>query len=45
MMGKRREYRSRKDVKADKLVSIRMMPRDWLKRLDTWKEFKEELKA
>ena len=43
-MGKRREYLRRREVKADELKSIRTMPRDWLKRLDTWKEFKEELK-
>ena len=43
-MGKRREYLRRHEVKAKELQSIRMMPRDWLKRLDTWKEFKEELK-
>ena len=43
-MGNRRDYERRKEAKAAKLVSIRMMPRDWLKRLDTWKEFKEELR-
>ena len=43
-MGKRRDFLRRREVKADELLSIRMMSRDWLKRLDTWKEFKEELK-
>jgi len=43
-MGKRRDYLRRREVKEDELKSIRMMPRDWLKRLDTWKEFKEELR-
>ena len=43
-MGKKRDYLRRKEVKASKLQSIMMMPRDWLKRMDTWKEFKEELK-
>ena len=44
-MGNRRDYEQRKDAKVDKLQSIRMMPRAWLKRFDTWKEFKEELKT
>ena len=42
-MGKKRSKERKRDLKAEKLQSILMMPRDWLKRLDTWKEFKEEL--
>ena len=43
-MTKRRGRGKRKELKAEKIQSILMMPRDWLKRLDTWEEFKEELK-
>ena len=43
-MGKRRSRERKRELKAEKLQSILMMPRDWLKRLDTWEEFKEELK-
>lgn len=32
-MGKRREYRRRREAKGDRVQSIVMMPRDWLKQL------------
>ena len=43
-MARRRGRGKRRELKTDKIQSIMMMPRDWLKRLDTWEEFKEELK-
>jgi hypothetical protein len=43
-VGNKIDFERRRDVKAEKVQSIQMTPSDWLKQLDTWEEFKEELK-
>jgi len=43
-VGKRRDNKRRRDAKLEKLKSIQMVPRDWLKHFDSWILFKEELK-
>ncbi|MFC1803292.1 hypothetical protein ACFL0D_04920 [Thermoproteota archaeon] len=43
-MGDRRNYERRKDAKDEKLQSIQMMSRDWLKILFTRNNWLEEAK-